>query len=96
MPRVCWLIAWAVLTGFHHAMVWLNLASAIVAPFEAPWYLAAPVVFAVVWVTCSPVDCPLTRWENLIRQQLEWRTIRSFLGHYYLLPFRRLKRWFRP
>ena len=92
MARAGWLVLfWVVCLG-HHAMVWLNLAAAFVAPFNAPWYLSAPVVFAVVWVTCSPVDCPITRWENEVRKQLGWRTIRSFLGWYYIWP---LKRWWR-
>lgn len=85
---IYWFLVWL----FHHALILGNLASFVVAPFKAPWYLAFPACFAIIWVTCSPVNCAITRWENRIRKQLGWPEIKTFIGHNYVKPFRRLRK----
>ena len=85
-------IYWFLIWLFHHVLIFGNLASFVVAPFKAPWYLAFPACFAIIWVTCSPVNCALTKWENNIRRQLNWPEIRTFIGHNYLKPIRKFRR----
>lgn len=85
-------IYWFLISSLHHLLIFGNLASFCVAPFKAPWYLAFPACFAIIWVTCSPVNCALTRWENGVRKQLGWPEIRSFVGHNYLKPFRKFRK----
>ena len=85
-------IYWFGVWLFHHVLIFGNLASFCVAPFNGPWYLAFPACFAIIWVTCSPVSCALTRWENNVRKQLGWPEIKSFVGHNYVKPFRKFRR----
>jgi hypothetical protein len=54
------------------------------------WFFAWPACFSILWVTCSNVDCTMTRWENDLRVKLEWPTISGFVGHYFVKPLRRL------
>ena len=75
----CWLVLWALLAYGHMAMVVVNVAAFFVAPFYAPWYLAAPACFAIIWVATSPVDCVITKWENAARAHLGWSPVKRKL-----------------
>jgi len=90
--RTALLTYWAFIWLFHSFLIFGNLASFVVAPFNGPWYLAFPACFAIIWVTCSPADCAITNWENTVREKLGWPRIRGFIGHYYVKPVRRLYR----
>jgi hypothetical protein len=88
-----WLIfRWAAIWLFHSALVGANAAAFCVAPFYAPWYLAFPACFAIIWSVCSRAECPITAWENDVRRALGWPLVRGFVGHYYVRPLRRLWR----
>lgn len=86
-----WYVLFWCVVVFHSVLVLGNLASFCVAPFYAPWYLAFPACFAIIWVVCSPVNCVITEWENRIRLRLGWRMINSFVGHYCLKPLYQLQ-----
>ena len=88
-----WLLLWFLIWTFHATMVVGTLCSALLAPFIERWNLAFPIVFCVVWVASSPVDCAVTRWENKVRTRLGWPTIRYFIGHYFVYPLRKWWRW---
>jgi|GEM_PF-2017745 len=81
-PR--WFVLWMLLILVHAALVLTNVAAFFVAPFYGPWYFAAPACFSILWVTFSRSECPLTRWENVIRAKMGWRPIGSFIGHYFM------------
>ncbi len=81
-----WFLLWMLIAGVHHVMVLGNLASFFVLPFQAPWYLAFPACFAIIWVVCSPTDCAVTKWENFARANLGWPPIKGFVKHYYVKP----------
>lgn len=87
-----WLLLWLLIWTIHATMVVGTMASALVAPFLTTWNLAFPIIFCVVWVGSSPVDCIITRWENRVRVKLGWPTIRMFIGHYFVWPVRSIWR----
>lgn len=86
LPNWVWLTLFWLVTVFHGLLVLGNIASFCVAPFKAPWYLAFPACFAIIWVTFSSQYCAITEWENHVRARLGWRPIRSFIGHYGKKP----------
>ncbi len=81
-----WLAAFSAIWVFHTFLILGNIASLFVTPFMAPWYLAFPACFAIVWTVCSSANCAITDWENTVRAKLGWKPIRSFVGHYYMKP----------
>ena len=73
----------------HMAVIFGNLAAMIVVPFVQPWYIALPIITLLGNLMLTPINCPLTRWENKIRKRLGMRTIKGFTGHYLIKPLRR-------
>ena len=78
--RVCFVTV----VMFHFAVIFGNLAACFVLPLEQPWYVALPLVALVVNLTFSPIICPLTKLENVLRRQLGMKEIRGFVKHYII------------
>lgn len=77
----------------HWALIIGNIASFIVLPFLASWYVALPLMSYIGLLTFSRVlDCPVTRFENKLRRELGMPEIRGFIGHYMLKPYVKYKR----
>lgn len=87
--RRLYLVAFYALVLLHAFLVLGNVASFFTVPFYAPWYLAFPACFSILWVVCSNVDCVMTRWENALRVRLGMKTISGFVSHYFVKPIRR-------
>jgi hypothetical protein len=75
---------------FHGFIVGGNIVSFFVVPFLEPFYVSIPIMSLVLLLVFSRVlDCPLTNWENRIRQRLGMKRIGGFTGHYLIKPWRR-------
>ena len=68
----------------HMTLVMANVASFFALIYYEKWYIAAPLCSFIVWVTFARVTCPLTIWENKIREKMGLPTIGGFIGHYIL------------
>jgi len=49
-----------------------------------PWYVSAPGVSIIFYLTFNRGTCPLTSLENYFRKRLNLPTIRGFIGHHIL------------
>ena len=65
-------------------IVLLNLLAFFVLPFLEPWYVSAPCVSIIFYLTFNRAPCPLTQIENFFRTRLGLPEIRGFIGHYIL------------
>ena len=82
-----WLCAyWFIVLG--HVAVWFALAASCIMSFlYQPWYIAFPTISFAVYLLTADYQCPITRWENVVRNQLGWPTITHFTHWYLLCPF---------
>ena len=88
--KALWYIAlWLVVAG-HFAVVGMNLAAFALLAFIQPWYIASPLMTFIAFISFTKIDCPVTRLENLIRVRLNLRPIHTFVGHYFVRPFKAL------
>lgn len=85
-------LAWMLLVAVHHAVVIGNAASFFILPLCCPWYQSLPLCSMIFFLTFAPVECPLTKWENKLREKLGWKRIGGFVGHYYVKPVKMV--WF--
>ena len=83
-------LQWFVVVALHVAVVAGNLAAFFVLPFFAPWYVALPVCSFIFRLALVGESCPLTDLENVYREKLSWKPIRTFIGHYMVKHLRRL------
>jgi hypothetical protein len=94
--RLRWKTYFFAVVALHHFLVLGNVASFLTIPFAvflygAPWYFAFPAWFSILWVTSSPAECVFTRMENQARLKLGWPCVRTFVGHYYVKRFYKLR-----
>lgn len=84
------------LVAAHHILVWANILSMLFLPFNCPWYIAFPLETFLFNLLLNPVfkDCPLTKLECVIRKQIGLPPIKSFIAHYYIKPYFRLKKFY--
>lgn len=75
---------------FHYAVVLGNATAFLVLPFREPWYVALPVCSFLMLQFSTPVECPLTKLENVFREKLGKPRVRGFIGHYVLKPTRKV------
>ena len=75
---------------FHGFIVGGNIVSFFVVPFLEPSYVSIPIMSLILLLVLSKVlDCPLTNWENRLRQRLGMKRIGGFMGLYLTKPWRR-------
>lgn len=90
MRAVLWSLLVLTVTG-HAAFVIANVGALFVLPFKAEWYIAAPLMTFIVWLSASRANsCPVTELENVFRRRLGLKEVRGFIGFYFLRPARRL------
>lgn len=85
---------WA-LVIFHWLIIINNVLALLILPFLLPMYfgwtgylLAWPVCTFIVRLQLVRQSCPLTDWENEIRNNLKLPLITSFIGHYVTGPIK--------
>jgi hypothetical protein len=73
------LVVWVIL---HFVYIGLMIASFMLLPALAEWYIAAPLMAVPPVLLVSPGPCPLTMIENVLRRRLGMPTIGGFIRHY--------------
>lgn len=77
------------LVSFHFLIVIINILSFFILPFYFSLFISVPLMSFIGWFSTSKiVDCPLTRLENKLRDILQKRRIKGFIGHYIVKPIR--------
>lgn len=77
--------------SLHTFVVCGNILAFFVLPFAAAWWVALPLCSLIFFITLNrKLECPLTAVENHLRRQLGRPSIRGFVGHYFVKPWRRL------
>lgn len=88
-PPPLWLwISFYILVIVHIILIILVLASFLILPFYAPWYIATPVMVFIWFFSTTKVECHLTNLENYMRKNLGLKKIGGFVGHYFLKPIK--------
>lgn len=82
---------WATII-FHMAIIFGNLLACMILPFVMPWFISLPLVTLICNLIFSPIPCPLTKLESLIRRSLGMPEIRYFIKHYIVDPVKKLKK----
>lgn len=78
-------LLWSIIVG--HVMLWLSLVTCgILSLLYQPLYVAMPIISFCVYLVATTRECPVTRWENLIRKKLGWRKVTTFLHWYFICP----------
>lgn len=87
-----WLLAWGAIVVAHF-VIWVALwLSCLLSLIYQPWYITMFGISFCVYLIGVNVICPVTVWENHIRRQLGWPTIRSFTNHYFVRVLANLSR----
>ena len=73
---------------FHVGVILGNLAAVPMLIIFRPWYEALPLTSIVTIISCTRIECPLTRLENMVRDELGMPRIGGFIKHYLLTPMR--------
>lgn len=69
---------------FHMFVVIGNLIAFLSLPFLQPWYVALPLCTFIFWISLTRgVECPLTRFENYLRKEMQVKPIKGFMKHYF-------------
>ena len=95
-PKVVYTSIWVakiflpIIITIHFFIIAGNILAALVLPFVTPWYIALPLCTFVVWLTFSPISCPLTRLETRIRMFLGLERVEFFVKHYIINPLKKL------
>ena len=88
-----WRILLVALVVLHLAVIFVNLAAFFLVPFmscffDIPFwfsvFITVPIQSIVVFLAFNRNPCPLTVWENAIREKLNLRKIGGFIGHYII------------
>jgi len=75
----------------HHLGIVGFLVSAPLLMITEPFWVWLPLNTWMMHLIFSPVlVCPLTIWENRLRNKLGWEKIGTFFKHYYIRPY---KKW---
>lgn len=82
--RWLYLVAIWITVAAHAAICVANIAAAITLPllqYDIPWYVWVPLETYVLNVIFQ--GCPVTKFENALRQAAGLPKIHSFAGHYF-------------
>lgn len=78
---------------FHLFVCAGNVACFFALPFIEPPWVSLPCCSLIFFLTFQrETQCPMTNFENKLRQKLGMRTIKGFVGHYIVIPIRKWKR----
>jgi len=76
------------LISIHHLGILGFLLSTPLLIINEPFWVWVPLNTWILHLILSPVlVCPLTVWENRLRDRLGKSRIKSFVKHYYIKPF---------
>ncbi|MBC8408769.1 MAG: DUF2784 family protein [Rhodobacteraceae bacterium] len=79
------IILWRAIVVIHLLVVIGNVAALFVLPLLTPWYIALPLTtWILVLSTSRNLDCPLTRFENKLRNKINKPQIKGFIKHYII------------
>jgi hypothetical protein len=71
----------------HSIILFFNIAAFLIAPFETPWYIWAPMCTVIARIVYGSGICPLTVLENRLREKLGMKPIKGFVYHYFYPHF---------
>lgn len=76
------------LVAVHAIFICAIISSFFVLPFRENWYVSTPLCVWILYLVLGRVGmaCPLTEWENNLRQKLGKKRIGGFVGHYFKKP----------
>lgn len=78
---------------FHLFVCGGNTICFFALPFIEPPWIALPCCSLIFFLTFQrDTQCPMTNFENKLRQKLGMKTIKGFIGHYIIIPIRKWKR----
>jgi hypothetical protein len=76
----------------HHLYIVTILISIPFLIFNTSWYVSLPLLTWILYLGFSQIlDCPWTNLENRYRSKIGIPTIDTFIKHYYVKPYKRLK-----
>ena len=76
----------------HHLYIVSILISIPFLIFNTSWYVSLPLLTWILYLGFSQIlDCPWTNLENRYRSKIGIPTIDTFIKHYYVKPYKRLK-----
>ena len=76
----------------HHLYIVAILISIPFLIFNTSWYVSLPLLTWILYLGFSQIlDCPWTNLENRYRSKIGIPTIDTFIKHYYVKPYKRLK-----
>lgn len=71
----------------HHILILIIITLPLWSWLIMSAWLACILSAASIWRISSHAKCPLTVLENKIRKQLGLKTIKGFIGHYYIKTY---------
>lgn len=89
MKKILW-ISLICVVSIHIFLVLINLFSIIPLLWFEPIYISIPLVSFLIRLATVERECPLTIIENIIREKLGLKKIRTFIGHYFVKYIRKL------
>lgn len=73
-----------VLIVLIHTLIWLAmLTSCVLSMIYQPWYIAFMVIAFAVSLLMTEEQCPITRYENALREKMGIQRINHFSIHYF-------------
>ena len=76
----------------HHLYIIAILTSIPFLIFNTSWYVSLPILTWLLYLGFSQIlDCPWTNLENRYREKIGIPTIDTFIKHYYVKPYKKLK-----
>ena len=76
----------------HHLYIVAILISIPFLIFNTSWYVFLPLLTWILYLGFSQIlDCPWTNLENRYRLKIGIPTIDTFIKHYYIKPYKKLK-----
>ena len=91
MKIFLWMFLWLVLVPFHLMMIAANLLAIVILPLYTPWYICVPLIASIIENMIARRLCVLTKLENEVRPLLGYRRIASFVGHYFIKPYKMIR-----
>lgn len=90
-PKPFWLKpALYFLIAAHAAVVIGVTVAFFLLPFNAPWFIALPLMSFIFFFSTTRVNCRCTDLENNLRKELGMKPIPGFIGYYFLKPLKKL------
>lgn len=87
-------IIWRLIAVLHGFFIVINVLSMIILPFTQTIWVWIPMESFLINLMFNRAfaACPITAAENYFRLKAGYKPIKSYVGHYILLPLRRMKR----